>query len=93
MGYFQVAEADGITVKRIDEAYWKMQESSECSSLLKKHFTQSVKDKLKYKKTKLGGSLLDVIRSGLNAKKCSKDIRLFKVFKISIPVLEFMLLM
>jgi len=61
---FGVNEADGYTVKRIEEAYRKLQESEECHSLLKKHFTESVKDKLKYKKTKLGGTLYDIIRSG-----------------------------
>nr|CAD2182252.1 unnamed protein product [Meloidogyne enterolobii] len=35
------------------------------SFALKKHFTESVKDKLKYKKTKLGGTLYDIIRSGV----------------------------
>lgn len=63
-GYFNISEADGYTVKRIEEAYRKLQESEECHSLLKKHLTESVKDKLKYKKTKLGGTLYDVIRSG-----------------------------
>lgn len=62
---FGVNEADGYTVKRIEEAYRKLQESEECHSLLKKHFTESVKDKLKYKKTKLGGTLYDIIRSGV----------------------------
>ncbi|KAF7633203.1 Arginine kinase [Meloidogyne graminicola] len=64
-GYFGVNEADGYTVKKIEEAYRKLQQSEECHSLLKKHFTESVKDKLKYKKTKLGGTLYDVIRSGV----------------------------
>uniref|UniRef100_A0A1I8BLE9 arginine kinase n=1 Tax=Meloidogyne hapla TaxID=6305 RepID=A0A1I8BLE9_MELHA len=63
--FFNINEADGYTVKRIEDAYRKLQESEECHSLLKKHFTESVKDKLKYKKTKLGGTLFDVIRSGV----------------------------
>jgi hypothetical protein len=64
MSYFKINEADGYTVKRIEEAYNKLQESTECNSLLKKHLTKEIKDKLKYKKSKLGGTLLDVIRSG-----------------------------
>jgi hypothetical protein len=64
MTYFQIAEADGHTVKRIEEAYQKLQESEACNSLLKKHFTEKIKDKIKFKKSRLGASLLDVIRSG-----------------------------
>ncbi|KAL3123637.1 hypothetical protein niasHT_005665 [Heterodera trifolii] len=65
MAYKQEDEADGFTVKRIEEAYKTLQEAKDCKSLLKKHFTADVKDKLKYKKTKLGASLFDVIRSGV----------------------------
>lgn len=61
----QINETDGFTVKKIDDAYKKLQDHPECKSLLKKHFTENVKDKLKYKKTKLGASLYDVISSGI----------------------------
>lgn len=71
----QINEADGFTVKKIDNAYKKLQEHSECKSLLKKHLTEEVKDKLKYKRTKLGASLYDIINSGLNK-------YFFKFFKI-----------
>lgn len=62
---YQIAEADGFTVKRIEQAYKRLQENDECKSLLKKHFTEDVKDSLKYKATKLGATLFDVIRIGV----------------------------
>uniref|UniRef100_A0A0K0FDC1 arginine kinase n=1 Tax=Strongyloides venezuelensis TaxID=75913 RepID=A0A0K0FDC1_STRVS len=61
----QINENDAFTVKKIEEAYKKLQESEKCNSLLKKHLTKDVVDKLKYRKTKLGASLYDVIRSGV----------------------------
>lgn len=61
----QINEADGFTVKKIDNAAKKLQENSEFKSLLKKYLTNEVKDKLKYKRTKLNASLYDVICSGL----------------------------
>jgi creatine kinase/arginine kinase len=61
----QEDEADGVTIKRINDAFKTLQEHPECNSLLKKHLTAEVVEKLKYKKTKLGGTLYDVIRSGL----------------------------
>lgn len=60
----QEDEADVFTVKKIEDAYKTLQEHPECNSLLKKHLTKEVVDKLKYKKTKLGATLYDVIRSG-----------------------------
>lgn len=59
-------EADAFTVKKIEDAYKKLQEHPECKSLLKKYLTQDVVDKLKYKKTQLGATLYDVIRSGFS---------------------------
>ncbi len=58
------SEADAFTVKRIQEAYARLQKSEDCHSLLKKYLTNDVLDKLKYRKTRLGATLYDVIRSG-----------------------------
>lgn len=53
------------TIKKIEDGYAKLQASAECKSLLKKHLTKGVVDKLKSKKTRLGATLLDVIQSGV----------------------------
>uniref|UniRef100_A0A5S6QL07 arginine kinase n=1 Tax=Trichuris muris TaxID=70415 RepID=A0A5S6QL07_TRIMR len=50
---------------RCDEAYFTLSNAKDCNSLLKKHLTKPVLDKLKLRKTKMGGTLLDVIRSGV----------------------------
>ena len=60
----QQGEVDAFTVKKIEDAYKLLQDHPECKSLLKKHFTKDVMDQLKYKKTRLGATLYDVIRSG-----------------------------
>lgn len=52
-------------VKQIDEGYEKLQAAADCKSLLKKHLTKAVVQKLKTKKTKLNATLLDVIQSGV----------------------------
>ncbi|PIO75954.1 ATP:guanido phosphotransferase, catalytic domain protein [Teladorsagia circumcincta] len=52
-------------VKKIEEGYAKLQAAADCKSLLKKHLTKVVLDKLKRKKTRLGATLLDVIQSGV----------------------------
>uniref|UniRef100_A0A7E4ZZT2 arginine kinase n=1 Tax=Panagrellus redivivus TaxID=6233 RepID=A0A7E4ZZT2_PANRE len=62
----QQGETDAFTVKKIEEAYKILQDHPECHSLLKKHLTKSVVDQLKYKKTQLGATLYDVIRSGVH---------------------------
>lgn len=43
---------------------WKKLSEGESKSLLKKHCTKEVYEKLKDKKSKLGGTLADCIRSG-----------------------------
>ncbi|KAJ1365921.1 hypothetical protein KIN20_026400 [Parelaphostrongylus tenuis] len=53
------------TVKKIEDGFAKLQEAADCKSLLKKHLTKAVLDKLKNKKTRLGATLLDVIQSGV----------------------------
>ncbi|VDM52064.1 unnamed protein product [Angiostrongylus costaricensis] len=52
-------------VKKIEDGFAKLQEAADCKSLLKKHLTKAVVDKLKTKKTRLGATLLDVIQSGV----------------------------
>ncbi|TMS36974.1 hypothetical protein L596_004014 [Steinernema carpocapsae] len=65
MTNMQINEADAFTVKKIEEAYEKLKNASDCHSLLKKHLTKDVVDELKHKKTKLGATLYDVIQSGV----------------------------
>lgn len=58
---------DPAILKQLDEAYAKLNgpEGAKCHSLLKKHLTKETLEKLKNKKTKLGATLYDCIRSGL----------------------------
>jgi len=56
---------DPKVIKEIEDGYKTLQASAECKSLLKKHLTKEVMDELKTKKTKMGASLMDVIRSGV----------------------------
>jgi hypothetical protein len=58
-------EVDAATIKKIEDAYKSLQSHPECKSLLKKYLTKDVVDKCKGKKTKLGATLYDVIRSGV----------------------------
>ncbi|CAK5074239.1 unnamed protein product [Meloidogyne enterolobii] len=57
-------ETDENTVQLIEEGYKKLKNNN-FNSLLKKYFTENLKERLKYKKTKLGATLFDVIRSGV----------------------------
>uniref|UniRef100_A0A915EM86 arginine kinase n=1 Tax=Ditylenchus dipsaci TaxID=166011 RepID=A0A915EM86_9BILA len=57
--------ADETTIKKIEEGFSKLQVSADCKSLLKKHLTKEVKDKLKNRKTSLGATLFNVISSGV----------------------------
>uniref|UniRef100_A0AC34FII7 Arginine kinase n=1 Tax=Panagrolaimus sp. ES5 TaxID=591445 RepID=A0AC34FII7_9BILA len=61
------SEVDAAVLKQIDEAYAKLNgpEGAKCNSLLKKHLTKETVEKLKNKKTKLGATLYDCIRSGV----------------------------
>ncbi|EYB91576.1 hypothetical protein Y032_0204g1881 [Ancylostoma ceylanicum] len=65
--FFWSNGVDPAVVQEIDDAYKKLNspEAANCRSLLKKHLTKDVVDKLKYKKTKLGATLYDCIRSGV----------------------------
>ena len=65
MSNLKIDEADGYTLYRIEKAFSKLHdEANESHSLLRKHLSKNIKDKLKYKKSLLGGTLYHVIRSG-----------------------------
>ena len=51
-------------VVEAEELFKKLSSAENCQSLLHKHLTQAVFDKIKEKKTGLGGTLADCIRSG-----------------------------
>ncbi|CAL1543221.1 unnamed protein product [Lymnaea stagnalis] len=51
-------------VTEAEELFKTLTSATECHSLLRKHLTQAVFDKVKAKKTALGGTLSDCIRSG-----------------------------
>lgn len=48
----------------LEELWKKLKEAKDCKSLLKKHLTEERYNQLKDKKTSLGGTLADCIRSG-----------------------------
>ncbi len=50
--------------EELDSMFKKLSEAENCNSLLKKHLTKDVFESLKEKKTSLGGTLADCIRSG-----------------------------
>lgn len=54
---------DRAVIAKLDEGYQKLC-ASDSSSLLKKHLSQAVFDKLKNKKTSFGSTLLDCVQSG-----------------------------
>ena len=51
--------------KQIEAAYATLQRAEDCKSLLKRHLTKKVFDIVKKKSTLYGGTLLDVIQSGV----------------------------
>jgi len=56
---------DAATAEKLEAGFRKLQGADDCKSLLKKHLTPEVFDKLKGLKTSFGSSLLDVIQSGV----------------------------
>ncbi|KAI6179032.1 Arginine kinase [Aphelenchoides besseyi] len=56
---------DPDVVKKLEDSYKTLQAHPECKSLLKKCLTKEVLDELKNKKTSMGSTLMDVIRSGV----------------------------
>jgi len=60
------SSVDPAVVQKLDAGFKKLQEASDCKSLLKKHLTKEVFDKTKSKTTpSFGSTLLDVIQSGV----------------------------
>ncbi|EKF30369.1 arginine kinase, putative [Trypanosoma cruzi marinkellei] len=57
--------ASAEVVSKLEAAFAKLQNASDCHSLLKKYLTKEVFDKLKGKQTKMGATLMDVIQSGV----------------------------
>lgn len=62
----QIDEADMLTLEQIHKAYAEFQKMENNNSLLKRNLTPGILKKLESRKTKLGASLLDIIRSGCN---------------------------
>ncbi|KAM3725757.1 putative arginine kinase [Dirofilaria immitis] len=62
---YQIDEADAFLIRKVNTAYAELQKDKNCKSLLKKNLTPKILQKLENKKTKLGASLYDIIRSGL----------------------------
>ncbi|CAJ0575414.1 unnamed protein product, partial [Mesorhabditis spiculigera] len=60
-----MAQVSQDVVKKLDEGFAKLQGAADCNSLLKKHFTKTVLSSNKWKKTKLGATLLDCVQSGV----------------------------
>jgi len=61
-----IAADDKSVAQKLEAGFKKLQEATECKSLLKKHLTKEVFDKTKNLKTpSFGSSLLDVIQSGV----------------------------
>ena len=55
---------DAATVEKLEAGWQKLQDATDCHSLLKKYLSRDVLDKLKNLKTGLGSTLLDVVQSG-----------------------------
>jgi len=56
---------DPVVLEKLEQGFQKLQNATDCKSLLKKYLTPEVFDSLKGKKTQLGATLLDVIQSGV----------------------------
>lgn len=55
---------DAAVIEKLEAGFQKLQEATDCKSLLKKFLTREVFDKLKDVKTSFGSTLLDVVQSG-----------------------------
>ncbi|GFT01814.1 arginine kinase [Nephila pilipes] len=55
---------DQEVLDKLEAVFRKLQDAKGCKSLLKKHLTREVFDKLKNRKTSMGATLLDIIQSG-----------------------------
>lgn len=56
---------DQEVLDKLEAGFGKLQDAKGCKSLLKKHLTREVFDKLKNRKTAMGATLLDIIQSGI----------------------------
>jgi len=56
---------DAATIEKLEAGFKKLQEATDCKSLLKKYLSREVLDACKDKKTALGATLLDCIQSGV----------------------------
>ena len=65
MNIRNIARADGATEERCEKGWQELQNDEKCKSLLKKHLTKDVLDKLKTRKTTLGGTLWHIMASGM----------------------------
>lgn len=55
---------DAAVAEKLEAGFQKLQEATNCKSLLKKHLSREIFDKIKDLKTSFGSTLLDVIQSG-----------------------------
>lgn len=62
--YYRSRMVDQATLDKLEAGFKKLQDASDCKSLLKKYLTREVLDACKDKKTAMGATLLDVIQSG-----------------------------
>lgn len=56
---------DQAVLDKLEAGFKRLQDASDCKSLLKKYLSRDVFDRLKNKKTGMGATLLDVIQSGV----------------------------
>ncbi|XP_037073687.1 arginine kinase-like [Pollicipes pollicipes] len=60
-----ITMVDDATMRKLEAGFKKLQDATDCKSLVKKYLTKEVFDSLKNKKTSFGSTLLDVIQSGV----------------------------
>ncbi|XP_074602417.1 arginine kinase 1 isoform X1 [Brevipalpus obovatus] len=56
---------DAAVMEKLEAGFKKLQDASDCKSLLKKYLTKEVFDACKNRKTAMGATLLDIIQSGV----------------------------
>lgn len=55
---------DAVVLEKLEAGFQKLQDATDCKSLLKKYLSRDIFDRLKNLKTSFNSSLLDVIQSG-----------------------------
>jgi len=78
--FFKIDETDGFTVYKINRTFKKLNEDNDSHPLLQKYLSERVKDMLKYKKTKLGGTLYHIIKSDSDTGFVAADSQSYKTF-------------